>query len=167
MRLLMRADAHRPVATGNGRRAVEVAASPDSPRPSEPWQWHIRLLPGAGAGDPGSSPGTLSERVELGRDGEGTLLEVTVDPAAVHPRVEVVELTGRRLIERDERDLLALLVASGNCLVEDRHLLGARDAMVLEGDDPVTVAVVPEGPDLVRLAVVRLGATSGPLGWVP
>jgi hypothetical protein len=160
VRLLLRANAHRPVESGNGHATVEVAASPDTPGRREPWLWNIRLLDGAPADDPA--------RVSLPLGPGGETLEVTVDPAAVRPEMELVELTDVRLVEREERELMALLVASGRCLVEGRHQLGRRDTMVIEGDDPLQVSLAPAGDEPSSVAIVRLrGTDARTLGWVP
>jgi hypothetical protein len=164
VRLLLRANAHRPVATGNGHTAVEVAASPDTPGRSEPWLWNIRLLDGAPAGRPDDDPARVS--LPLGPD--VATLEVTVDAGAVRPEVVLVELTDSRLVDRDERELMALLVASGRCLVEGRHQLQHRDTMVLEGDDPLEISIAPVGGQPSSVAIVRLQGTGArTLGWVP
>jgi hypothetical protein len=96
------------------------------------------------------------------------MLEVNLDPRAITAEVELVDVVDSRVIDREERSLLALLVASGRCLVEGRHDLGVRDTMVLEGDDPLQVSLAPAGTDPTTVAVVRLQAgDSRTLGWVP
>ncbi len=158
----MRSSAHRPVATGNGHSAVVVAASPDTEGRPEPWLWDLRLLEGStpDAGGPA--------RVAVPLGAGPTTLEVNLDPRAVTAEVELVDVVDTRVIDREERSLLALLVASGRCLVEGRHDLGVRDTMVLEGDDPLQVSLAPAGTEPTTVAVVRLQAgDSRTLGWVP
>lgn len=158
----MRSSAHRPVATGTGHSAVVVAASPDTDGRPEPWLWDLRLLEGD------TSDADAPSRVAVALGAGTTTLEVNLDPAVITAEVELVDVVDGRVIDREERTLLALLVASGRCLVEGRHDLGVRDTMVLEGDDPLQVSLGPAGAEPATVAIVRLQAT-GPrtLGWVP
>ncbi|PZH20048.1 hypothetical protein C1I97_01900 [Streptomyces sp. NTH33] len=167
MRLLLRANAHRPV-DGGGR---EVAAAPDTPR-REPWQWQVRLL--AGGHGPTTAPLPGARRIAEPLP-DGTVLEVAADPAAVCPDVEIVDPGAGTTVDRAESDVLVLVACGGRLLVEGRHLLADADAMVLAGaDDPLSVEVrhpdgrgVPDGPD-ARLALVRLSpAGDRALSWVP
>jgi hypothetical protein len=150
MRLLLRANAHRPTDGG-----LEVAASPDTPSRPDPWTWHIRLLE-----DPGESAGVAAI------PGPWPALAVETDPARVRPDVSVLRLKGATNVERDEAELLALVVASGSVLLEGRHAMSPGDVLVLAGDDPLHVGATSS--DGV-LAVVRLVSVQGggPLGWVP
>lgn len=170
MRLLLRANAHRQVDGG----CREVAAAPDTPR-REPWQWQVRLL-AAGHG-PSAAPLPGARRIAEPLP-DGALLEVTADPAAVRPGVEVVDPGAGTTLERAEGDVVVLVSSGGRLLVEGRHLLADADAMVLAGaDDPLSVDVrrpdgagtagAPDSPD-ARLAVIRLSpAGDRALSWVP
>ena len=154
MRLLLRANAHRPVDGG-----VEVAASPDTPTRPDPWAWQIRLHDDALATDAGGT------RVALGPGGRWGALQVDSDPALVRHELEVLRLDGSTEVSRDEADLVALVVTDGSALVEDRHALATGDAMVFTGDDPLTVRTTAPGGEVV---LVRLRpVTDVEVGWVP
>ena len=154
MRLLLRANAHRPVDGG-----VEVAASPDTPTRPEPWSWHVRLLADATCAE------GAARSVRLRAGGRWEAVAVDVDPEVVTPELSLVDLAGTTQVDRDEDDLVALVVATGSVLVEGRHALLPGDAMVLTGDDPLTVSAT--GSD-GTLALVRLSSVREPsVGWVP
>lgn len=161
----MRSNAHRLVPVGDGGTCVEVASSPDTPGRPERWQWHIRLRDGVGPTEPAD---TSSLVLDLGDDGDRRTLEVAVDPDAVRPHAQVLDLADTQLLQRDERELMALVVSRGCVLVEGRHRLGPRDTMVLEGDDPIGVTVSPCDDAATRLAVVLLRPTGRrDITWVP
>jgi len=157
----MRANAHRPVLEGDGPGGVEVASSPDTPGRPERWLWHIRLLDGA----PAPSDGTVT--LELG----DRTLEVTVNRGAVRADVQLLDLADSVLLDRDEKELVALIASESVAVVEGRHVLQPSDTLVLEGDDPLSVGVRPANGH-ASVAVVRLtSATDGPgatsVNWVP
>lgn len=152
MRLLLRANAHRPVDAG-----LEVAASPDTPTRPEPWRWNLRLLDGL--------PGDGAAAIALETDSPWAALVVDTDPTAVRPDVSVVTLDGTCRVERPEDDLLALVVTSGSALIEGRHALAPGDAMVLTGEDPLSVDAT--GTDGTMI-LVRLSSSDGSaVAWVP
>ncbi|HEX5533314.1 MAG TPA: hypothetical protein VFX33_06185 [Actinomycetales bacterium] len=162
MRLLMRANAHRPVPEGDGPGGVEVASSPDTPGRPERWLWHMRLLDGA----PAPSEGKVTLAM-----GQGRTLEVTVNTGAVRADVQLLDVTESELLDRDEKELVALIASESVAVVEGRHVLHPSDTLVLEGDDPLRVSVRPANGH-ASVAVVRLtSATDGPHGmsvnWVP
>ncbi|MFE9171112.1 hypothetical protein ACFYNZ_16570 [Streptomyces kebangsaanensis] len=166
MRLLLRANAHRQVDGG----CREVAAAPDTPR-REPWQWQVRLL-AAGHG-PSAAPLPGARRIAEPLP-DGAVLEVAADPAVVRPGVEVVDPGAGTTLDRAEGDVVVLVSSGGRLLVEGRHLLADADAMVLAGDDPLSVDVRrPDSADTpgstdARLAVIRLApAGDRVLSWVP
>ncbi len=160
----MRADAHRPAADEDGVPVCEVASSPDTPGRPERWRWHIRLREESPDGR-AEVPSRQVVHLGLGPD---TSLEVAVDPASVRAEVELVDLTDTYLVGRDERGLVVLVQGSGRCLVEGRHELGRHDTLVLEGDDPMSVGLVPTGTGPTTVAVVRLHPVEdNVLGWVP
>ncbi len=111
---LMRANAHRPVPEGDGPSGVEVASSPDTPGRPERWLWHIRLLDDAPA--PSDGKVTLS----LGQD---RTLEVTVSTGAVRAGVQLIDVTDSQLLDRDEKERVALIASSSTAVVEGRHVL--------------------------------------------
>jgi hypothetical protein len=157
----MRANAHRSVPDGDGPGGVEVASSPDTAGRPERWLWHIRLLDGA----PAPSDGTVT--LELG----DRTLEVTVNGGAVRADVQLLDLAVSVLLDRDERELIALIASESVAVVEGRHVLHPSDTLVLEGDDPLSVSVRPANGH-ASVAVVRLtSATDGPgatsVNWVP
>jgi hypothetical protein len=158
----MRANAHRPVPEGDGPSGVEVASSPDTPGRPERWLWHIRLLDGA----PAPSEGTVA--LDLG---QGRTLEVTVNTQAVRADVQLIDVTDNRLLDRDEKELVALVASESAAVIEGRHVLQPFDTLVLEGDDPLSVSVGPAN-GRASVAVVRLASVSeGPglksVNWVP
>jgi hypothetical protein len=158
----MRANAHRPVPEGDGPSGVEVASSPDTPGRPERWLWHIRLLDGA------STPSDGTVTLALGQD---RTLEVTVNTEAVRADVQLIDVTDNQLLDRDEKELVALVAADSTAVVEGRHVLQPSDTLVLEGDDPLSVSVGPAN-GRACVAVVRLAPTSGSPGlksvnWVP
>lgn len=162
MRLLLRSNAHRPTADG-----WEVAASPDTPN-REVWQWDLRLVHShAGSAEPG--PGSERQAVSLpARDGSALTVQLTCDPTRVVARTEVMIAGAPATVERDVRELTVLVVGQGRARLEGRHELGALDAMVLEGDDPLTVAVERVGTEPTSVGVVRIrSAVEQPISWVP
>lgn len=162
MRLLLRANTHRQVDTGNW----EVAASPDTPL-RERWQWQVRLHNGTPAPAPARATPSDVHRVDHPLPG-GTTLEVAVDAVHVTSAVELADPGDAPALDRRTDELVVLIASGGPVLVEDRHLLADRDALVLEGDDPTRVGVrLPEGSQGL-VAVVRLrSAGRRVLGWVP
>lgn len=163
MRLLLRANSHRLVDPG----VTELAAAPDTPL-RERWQWHLRLHDCV----PEAAEGSVIRTVRRG-DGGSQVLEVTADPGIARPDTELIEAGSRVEVRRAAEELLVLVVHRGAALVEQRHLLAELDAMVLEGDDPLSVSVDPadsvdSGHSPLGVAVVRLTPTNpGPLAWVP
>ena len=174
----MRANAHRPVLAAGRAVGVEVAASPDPPGRPEPWSWHIRLLTAkaqprtvderaVGVADRGAEPipGSARTLVELSSSDAFRVLEVQVDPEQLTADVQLVAPRAEQLLERAEEELMAVVAASGEAMLEDRHRLLAGDALVLSGDDPLAVRACNPGG---ALAVVRLRATQRrTVGWVP
>lgn len=162
MRLLLRSNAHRPIEGG-----WEVAASPDTPN-REVWQWDLRLVrPHAAVPEP--TPGSECQAITLpGDDGSALTLQLTCDPTRVAAKAEVMIAGGPTTIERDVRELTVLVVGQGRARVEGRHLLGALDAMVLEGDDPLALDVERAGEHPTSVGVVRIrSAVPQPISWVP
>jgi hypothetical protein len=149
------------VPDGDGPGGVEVASSPDTAGRPERWLWHIRLLDGA----PAPSDGTVT--LELG----DRTLEVTVNGGAVRADVQLLDLADSVLLDRDERELVALVASESAAVIEGRHVLQPSDTLVLEGDDPLSVSVGP-ADGRASVAVVRLASVSeGPglksVNWVP
>ena len=161
----MRSSAHRRVSDDGGGTCLEVASSPDTPGRPERWQWHIRLRDGEAQTEPVDDSTLL---VDLGPGGGRRSLEVAVDPTTVTPAVQVLDVADTQVLQRDERELMALVVARGGVLVEGRHRLGPSDTLVLEGDDPVGVTVTASGDERATLAVVLLRpAGRHGINWVP
>lgn len=172
MRLLLRASAHRQVDGG-----VEIAASPDTPR-REAWQWHVRVVENGraeggcwenGRAEGGTGGGTDTITLALPRvGGAAAVLEVASDAGASAATADVFITGAAVTLERDQREVLVLIVGQGMARVEGRHLLGELDALVLEGDDPLSVSVEREGDAPTSVAMVRLRSTGGrAFGWVP
>ncbi|GGS13169.1 hypothetical protein GCM10010269_60560 [Streptomyces humidus] len=160
MRLLLRANAHRQVASA----CWEVAASPDTPR-REPWQWQVRLLTG-GQG-PSDLPSETSRRVAAPLPG-GATVEIVADSLTAAPAVDVLDPSPSLTVVRTEGELMVLIASGGRVLVEDRHLLAEADALVLAGDDPLSVSVHRSDGSDSRVAVVRLTPVAdSALSWVP
>lgn len=170
MRLLLRANSHRPLAAaaagsddapGAGYGGYEVAASPDTPTRPDRWSWHIRVLepslvhadasasspvlgaPAAGGAGADASAAFVEELVELGAGAVYRVLEVGYDPQAVRPDIALVETGEGRRLTREERDLTVLLVVAGQVRVEHRHDLAPGDVLILAGDDPLAVDLSP------------------------
>ncbi|MGN6781454.1 MAG: hypothetical protein ACTHJH_08130 [Marmoricola sp.] len=162
MRLLLRANAHRPV----GETGLELASSPDTAG-REQWQWHLRLDDGAGA--PAPDRDAVVARTALARPADrSSELTLSTDPDHVTGAVEQLEVNAAERIHREERELLVLVVGSGHVLVEGRHRLGELDAMVLEGDDPYDVSVAPLDHGSAAIGVARLEPVDDTrIAWVP
>ncbi|MGW1272394.1 hypothetical protein [Streptomyces sp. NPDC002491] len=160
MRLLLRANAHRRV----DPTRWEVAASPDTPR-RERWQWQVCLLTG-GQGQ-SDAPLPTAHKVAAPLP-SGATVEVAVDPARVAPAVEILDPRSSPTVVRAESELVVLIASGGRVLVEDRHVLADADALVLAGDDPLSVGVHRfDGADS-RVAVIRLApVVDSAVSWVP
>jgi hypothetical protein len=157
MRLLLRANAHRAL----DDTSLEIAASPDTPD-RERWQWHVRLhaTPTAGDGTTVTAPVVL-------QDGSTGTLEVNADPRRISAAIQVLPVETHLELDRAEPELVVLLVVGGAALVEGRHLLAERDALVLQGDDPLRVGI-DAATGCVSAAVVRLRPLHDRvLAWVP
>lgn len=172
MRILVRANAHRPWVADGDQVGIEIASSPDTPTRPDRWVWSIRLLDQVASKDSAADLPPDGDRPHIIRhdleepDGSGTL-EVAADPDVVLPEVEVVRFSEAGVVKRDPNDLVALLVTQGSARVEDRHLLRRLDALMLEGDDPLRVGIVPAG-EPTSVAVVRLRTTqTATVNWVP
>lgn len=158
MRLLLRAGSHQRSAGGD----LEIAASPDTAQ-REAWQWDLRLL----ANRPQQPDPSRSIALTRG-DGSVSQLALNVDPAVVAPFLEVLDLSTPLDLERGPGELLALVVGNGVVLVEERHVLGELDALVLAGDDPLSVDVQQLSDERPCVALVRLSPSgAGSLAWVP
>lgn len=174
MRILARANAHRAVLADGDQVGLEVASSPDTPSRPDRWAWSIRLLdttpPEPSAPQPEAEDGgPQAVYVDLGRsaDGGSGTLEVLVDPTVVIPEADVLHVSGIEELERDPRDLVALVIASGAADIENRHLLGRHDALVLEGEDPLRISIESSGGP-ADVAVVRLKSKqTATVNWVP
>lgn len=154
MRLLLRRNAHRVVGA-----EIEIAASPDTPD-RERWLWHVRLT---------EATGPESASIALNRsDGSVSAVTASVDPAAIVADVRASEPTETVRVVRSAAELVVLVVGAGAVLVEGRHRLAELDALVLAGDELLTVAVEPRPGEAVSLATVRLRPVTGAqLSWVP
>lgn len=162
MRLLLRANSHRPL-DGAG---LELASSPDTAG-RELWQWQLRL-DAAQAAPPVRTHVAVAQSELARSDGEFSALSLSTDPTCVTAQIETLEVNGLGWLERDERQLVALVVGRGRVLVERRHLLAELDVLVLEGDDPFAVSLERGGDEPATLGVARLdpvGATR--IAWVP
>ena len=94
-------------------------------------------------------------------------LTLTFDPAQVHGSLELLAFDSAAQLERSVEELL-IIVARGAVLVENRHRLNGLDVMVLEGDDPIIVAVEPEHEDGASAAIARIAHVDGTrIAWVP
>lgn len=161
MRLVLRAGSHREVADG----ALEVAASPDTPR-RERWQWDIRVFE-ATLPTNGNQRQAVPVSAELARgDGSASRIEVRADAELVRPEIQVLNLGTGFEVERELQEVVAVIVGSGSALAEGRHRLRELDALILEGDDPYFLRIEPESGIDATVAVVRLKGT-GSIGWVP
>lgn len=161
MRLLLRANAHRRPAPG----VWELASSPDTPD-REPWCWDVRLVDSGAA--PTDARGRGSE-LRLSRSGGLTsVLTVRSDPATVDPTLQALDVGTPVSVDRDEQELLVLVVGRGVAGVEGRHLLRECDAMVLEGNGPYSVRIEAASAGPVTLGLVRLRPSgAGSIAWVP
>jgi hypothetical protein len=160
MRLLLRANSHRDVGDG----ALEIAASPDTPR-REHWQWDLRLLTDRAPEYPPGPERRIHADLPRG-DGSLSRVEVSTDPALVQPSIEVLQVRGRNGINRSPNEVLALILGRGHTLVEGRHRLDELDVMILEGDDPYALSLATNDGATATVAVVRLRGI-GAIGWVP
>lgn len=162
MRLLLRRGSHRPV-SDDGRDGVEVAASPDTPG-RRPKLWQVRLLvrpPDLQAGRP-----PPAATVNLIGPGPGVLV-VHADPHLVSADAEARTIGRQESLDRDAADLTVLVVDHGNCVLEDRHTLGPRDVMILEGDDPLEATIRADEQTATVVVVVLRATDGGQLAWVP
>lgn len=156
---MLRANAHRSLDGGG----VEVASSPDTPR-HELWRWQLRI----DAAPSGPSQAAASTADLIGEAGAVSRLELAVDPSEIDGRIELVEVTAPARIDRDGRELVALVVGSGTVLFEGRHVLHAHDTLVIEGDDPLEISAERLAGDKVAVAVVRLRPVDAQrIVWVP
>lgn len=163
MRLLLRANSHRPGPGGE----LEIAASPDT-RYRERWQWDVRLAPEHGVPPSGAPADRALEARAALRLADGAVMQVLARaaPAEAVPSVEIHRLTAPLELRRDLQEVVVVLAGGPGLLLEGRHLLGCLDAMVLEGEDPFTIPLEAAGAEATPVAVIRLMGTAG-LGWVP
>lgn len=161
MRLLLTREIHEP-----GEYGHRVAASPDSVRP-DPWRWELWTT-----GDEGSP------RVD-GGFGEGssdrqTAAEVAVSGVRVRYAPDQLEVTadelvlsGPRRLERPPSDIWILIALSGEASEGPRRIRPG-DTLVLEGDDPLDVEILPRTDQSVSLICIRLhNLDDSELRWVP
>ncbi|WP_146755186.1 hypothetical protein [Arthrobacter sp. AQ5-05] len=163
MRLLLRANAHRREPGGG----MEIAASPDT-RERERWQWDVHL-----AADPVGEaplPASVESLVATGAMAlaDGSLVHVVARsaPAEAVPSVEIHHLADAMELCRGLHEVMLVVAGGPGLLVEGRHRLERLDALVLEGDDPLTLPLEADGAGPIPIAVIRLKGT-GQLGWVP
>src|SRR5262245_7792528 len=130
MKLLLRANAHRPV---DG--VVEIASSPDTPR-REPWQWSLRTAP------PGISE-VGSHTISANLDPTGDLpeqLALSIDPDRVSAEMSPVDLSSPTSVRRSADELIMLVVGHGTALLDRDFLLRRLDAMIVAGEDPLEIS---------------------------
>ena len=162
MRLLLRQEVHRPCAAGH-----EIAAGPDSPR-RERWLWDVRLY----TARPGTEEGVSTSVRELpppAPPGLETARYVGVRhrTGVIEAAVESLKISGSHRFERAGGELWVLLCQAG-ILTEGRRTVGPGDALILEGDDPLTVRVSSAGGRPASVVLVRLSRADGSnLRWVP
>lgn len=161
MRLVLRAASHREVGDG----ALEVAASPDTPR-RERWEWDIRLFQAAMASSRDRHRAVPVSAGLARGDGSVSRIEVRADTELVQPDVQIFGLDAGLEVERGLQEVVAIIVGSGCALAEGRHRLRELDVLILEGDDPYFLRIEPEAGTNATVAVVRLKGL-GSLGWVP
>lgn len=158
MRLLVRGNAHRQLDGGG----TELASSPDT-LGRERWRWDLRI------GRPVDERAGEADQVTVPLEtptGSSTL-SLTFDPAQVHGSLELLAFDSAAQLERSVEELL-IIVARGAVLVENRHRLDGLDVMVLEGDDPVSVAIEPEDEAGACAAIARIAYVDGTrIAWVP
>lgn len=130
----------------------------------------MRLLdsaPSEVAPAPQSAAHALYTDLDRFGDGGSGFLEVLVDPSVLTPQVDLLTVGGADELERDPRDLMALVIVSGAVDVEHRHVLRRYDALVLEGEDPLRISIDAVGGP-AEFAVVRLKSThDATVNWVP
>ena len=160
MRLLVRSSAHRRLEGGG----AEIAASPDTPG-RERWLWDLRL------DDPTTDgpDGAVRREATLRRGSEEvSRVALDVDPDRVVGEVDVHHLTEVTGLTRHVGELVAIFVGRGQVRVEGRHVLGELDALILEGDDPLDVALESEPEGEASVAVARVRYVDGSrVAWVP
>ncbi|WP_020495644.1 hypothetical protein [Sciscionella marina] len=162
MRLLLRSDAHRYREDG-----WEIAASPDTPG-REQWQWDLCLIP-AHAARTEPKPAIERHTVSFGEHG-GTVCELRLDsdPNRVTAKTEMLIAGEPSQINRDPHELTVLVVGQGSARLEGRHVLDTFDAIVLEGDDPLVLAIERAEQRPTSLCLVRIrSAATQPISWVP
>ena len=158
MKLLLRANAHRPV---DG--VVEIASSPDTPR-REPWQWSLRTASPVGVD--GNSH-TISATLDPSGD-PGERLALSIDPDRVSGEMSPVDLSSPTVVRRSADELIMLVVGRGTALLDRAFLLTPLDTMVLAGDDPLEISVSQASAEPASLVMVRLRSVdSDEVSWVP
>lgn len=160
MRLLLRASSHVPASDGS----LVLAASPDTPG-REAWQWYLRLSTG-----PGEHPdGAVAAGLQLPPSAAPwTSAELATDPDAVRPELDLLDVSSRAALQRGAAEVTVLVAVDGDLTVEGRHRMSRLDALVLEGDDPLTVGLEPHEGSAANVLVARVVAPrDGMLRWVP
>lgn len=163
----MRRGAQREVAQG----VTVIAASPDTPH-RERWIWQVSVIEGTNE-VPGPPAGATAVTLPL----EGPVYYPGLGSAALHVAADAnyaiasvarVDLTTPQTLTREVDQVRVLLVDAGQIVVERRHYLDAGDALVVEGDDPLSFTVADARGEGSALAVATLAAPAGRLiGWVP
>lgn len=169
MRILARANAHRSVLDHSGAQiGVEIASSPDTPARPDRWAWSVRLLDGS------PQPAAAVDEIHSTTTGSNVAVRhtvgpvaVLVDPSVIDPDLELRRLDDLEILERAATDLLVLIVTTGQAEIERRHHLRQHDALVFEGDDPLSIELRP-CTGAAEVAVVRLRSTqNATVNWVP
>lgn len=159
MRLLVRANSHRPIADG----VVGVASSPDTPH-REKWLWSVQL---GGPAPLGDHPAGVQVLTVAGDGDPRSTVVLAYDPDVVEATLERFDEAGDGRFRRDRRQV-AVLISGSDALIEGRHRLAAGDAIILEGDDATDVTVGGIDAEPVRLIVARLSYVDGTrMAWVP
>lgn len=159
MRLLVRSNAHRQLAGGG----AELASSPDT-MGREQWRWDLRL-----EGVPEARTEMARQRA-VPRQGrpDAAPLVLTFDPTQVSVHLDVLDVAAGTRLDRLVGELLVIVADAGNLLVEKRHRLQELDVMVLEGDDPLFVAITPDDGTTAHAAIARISSVDGTrIAWVP
>ncbi|RNI25481.1 hypothetical protein [Flexivirga caeni] len=163
MRLLLRQAVHRAVVDG-----IEIAASPDTPD-REPWLWQVRVLDRILDGEP--VPADRSrDRIGLPCRGSSAVLDVLAHGKSITTTTELLTVHEPMKVTRDTEEIAVLIVGRQSVLVEGRHRLHELDALVLEGDDPISFEIAPGEDETheVPVGLVRLrSTTTKPISWVP
>jgi hypothetical protein len=112
--------------------------------------------------------GAQEQLVELGPRAAFQSLQVAYDPQTLASEISLFDLADTTTLLRDAEQLTAVIVASGIATFEGRYELRSGDALVVAGNDPLSMKIQGASDHATEVAVVTFKSkVDQAVSWVP